>query len=186
MAVCSSSATDDSDDDWENDDALDEKLKLPQEAKKEEVWSDEEGHDAHKKPDPVAEAAKQAPKPAPPKPKSQLELKIEAREQKEREEAERKEALLKQLHGDDAIDVADGEMAEKLRRQQLEETLKRPELEASEPPEAFPVSGMAPLKDPTAPLKAIARWKGEAVESSATAIILRGADTPYFLRVEVM
>ena len=124
-------AWDDSDDDdWDKDDA---QLTLPGAGKKdadEEVWSDEEGHDAHLKPDPAEEAAKAkaaAPPPAPPKPKTGLAKKIEEREKREQEEAERREALwnkLKEEQGSAAIEITDDmdeATKQKLLRKQHEE-----------------------------------------------------------------
>ena len=101
----------DEEDDWEKDDIAD-KLKLDA-GKDEEVWSDEEGHDAHKHVEPAPVAA---PKPQPPKQKSELEKKIEAREKREKEEAEQKAAMRKQM-GQEALDTAnlDDATAEKLR-----------------------------------------------------------------------
>jgi len=110
-------------DSWEDDEWETADLKL--EKKEEETWSDEEGHDAHKQPDPVAIAAATPAPPAPPKPKTGLALKIEEREKREAEEAERKAALRKEMQaGEDVIEVSDGdksEFAEKLRRKKLEE-----------------------------------------------------------------
>ena len=106
-------------DDWEKDDAAD-KLKLP-DAKGDEVWSDEEGHDSHKQeaPKPVAAAAK----PQPPKEKTELEKKIEAREMREKEEAERKAEMLKQMgHRELDLGGVDAATAEKLRKRHAEET----------------------------------------------------------------
>ena len=94
--------------DWEKDDAAD-KLKLP-DAKGDEVWSDEEGHDSHKQeaPKPVAAA-----KPQPPKEKTELEKKIEAREMREKQEAERKAEMLKQMGHREldlgGVDLGDGD-----------------------------------------------------------------------------
>jgi hypothetical protein len=107
---------DSDDDDWEGAD-----LKLPQDsAPPADAWSDEEGHDAHKQPDPIA--VPQAAAPAPPKPKTGLALKIEEREKREREEAERKAALRAEMG---AVDVSteglDAKTAEKVKKKALEE-----------------------------------------------------------------
>jgi len=110
-------AWDDSDeDDWEKED-----LKL--DAKKDEdVWSDEEGHDAHKKEEP----APPPPKPkAPEKPKelSKLEQKIMEREKREAAEAERKAAMRKEM-GEKSLEIGadvDEATAEKIRKRHAEE-----------------------------------------------------------------
>jgi len=106
----------DEDDDWETAD-----LKVP-DAKDEEAWSDEEGHDAHKAA--AAEPMKPMSAPAPPKPKSSLQLKIEAREQRDKEEAEAKAAMRAQLMGDGGADMPEDvsdEAAKRMRQTRLEE-----------------------------------------------------------------
>lgn len=106
----------DEDDDWETTD-----LKVP-DAKDEEAWSDEEGHDAHKAA--AAEPMKPMSAPAPPKPKSSLQLKIEAREQRDKEEAEAKAAMRAQLMGDGGADMPEDvsdEAAKRMRQTRLEE-----------------------------------------------------------------
>jgi len=111
-----SPCAEDDDDDWETAD-----LKLSIDKKEEEAWSDEEGHDAHKRAEPeVAVVAA----PAPPKPKTGLALKIEERERREVEEAKRKAELRVKLMGsqggDGPEDITEA-AAEKMRLQQLEE-----------------------------------------------------------------
>lgn len=106
----------DDDDDWEKADlSIDKK-------EEKEVWSDEEGHDAHLKEEVVVKPAEPT-KPAAPKPKSKLEQKIEEREKREAAEAEKREAIAggvppEALRADGSVDEV---LAEKIRRQKLEE-----------------------------------------------------------------
>ena len=103
-------------------------LALPGAAKNdadEEVWSDEEGHDAHKQADPEDVVSPEPKAAGAPKEKSGLAKKIEEREKREAAEAARKEQLRKQLEANSEVieitDDMDDVTKEKLRRQKREE-----------------------------------------------------------------
>ena len=147
------------DDDWEAD-GIDEKLKLPQ--GKDEEWSDEEGHEAHLKPDPAELTKNQPTAPKPKKEKSEFEKKLEARELREAEEAARKAEMRQQMASASVADDDDegGELddanLERVRQQKLQKELA---LDAAldtfglsaptgKPPPPKPKAAAAPKKAP--------------------------------------